>query len=275
MDEALDREDDAQPSLFGPGTELRQAREKAGLTIQQVAAQTRISARHIEMIEAERFGEMPGRTYAIGFSRSYAKLLELDEGRIAGQVREALDAIEPDQHRYHSATFEPGDPARIPSARLGWFAALAALLLLAGGFSFYRSYFSPEGRLPAIEDPAALPAPGTAPRASPPSALVAKDGEVVFTAEEEGIWVKFYDGSGKQLMQKQMAMGERYVVPPDAQGPQLWTGRPDALAITIAGKPVPRLSETDQVMRDVPVTAKALLARPGSPAPAARPSPTG
>jgi len=50
-------------------------------------------------------------------------------------------------------------------------------------------------------------------------------------------------------------------VPADAVDPQLWTGRPEALAITVGGRQVPRLAEEDQVMRDVPVTAEALLAR--------------
>ena len=59
----------------------------------------------------------------------------------------------------------------------------------------------------------------------------------MFTSLEDGIWVKFYDKGGRQLMQKQMALNERYVVPAQAEGPQVWTGRPDALQITVGGKP--------------------------------------
>ena len=74
-----------------------------------------------------------------------------------------------------------------------------------------------------------------------------------------------------------MAQGETYTVPADVQGPMVWTGRPDALAITVGGRPVPKLAEQQRVMKDVPVTAAALLARgqPGvvptgeNPAPAA------
>jgi hypothetical protein len=58
-----------------------------------------------------------------------------------------------------------------------------------------------------------------------------------------------------------MAQGERYAIPADAQGPQLWTGRPYALSITIGGKAVPKITEEDTVVRDVPVSAAALLAR--------------
>ena len=101
-------------------------------------------------------------------------------------------------------------------------------------------------------------------------------GEVVFTALAPGIWVKFYDASGLQRMQKQMALGERDVIPAEAEGPQLWTGRPDALSITIGGRAVPKLAEEERTMRDIPVSAEALLARaaPASVASTPAPSPT-
>jgi hypothetical protein len=90
---------------------------------------------------------------------------------------------------------------------------------------------------------------------------------VVFTALTDGLWVKFYDGAGKQLMQKQMAKGESYTVPADAQNPMLWTGRPDQLGITIGGKAQPLLSPTQKTMQNVPVSAAALQARGAAAAP--------
>ena len=94
---------------------------------------------------------------------------------------------------------------------------------------------------------------------------------------EEGIWVKFYDDRGKQLMQKQLAKGESYTVPADASGPKLWTGRPDALSITVGGTSIPRLSDSEQVMKDVPVDAVSLRTRsltvPSQAAPKPTPAP--
>jgi hypothetical protein len=107
-------------------------------------------------------------------------------------------------------------------------------------------------------------APTNAPETQAPAEAAsnaAPPDQVVFTALEEGIWVKFYERGGAQLMQKQMSLGESYTVPAGAEGPLLWTGRPDALKITVGGKSVPKLSETDRVMKDVPVTAEALLVR--------------
>jgi hypothetical protein len=99
-------------------------------------------------------------------------------------------------------------------------------------------------------------------------------GAVIFTALEQGIWVKFYDGHGKQLMQKQLAKGESYTVPSDADSPKLWTGRPDALAITIGGQGVPRLGEVEKIMKDVPVDATSLRSRGQAPGAAPSAAPT-
>ncbi|BBC72111.1 conserved hypothetical protein [Altererythrobacter sp. B11] len=259
----------------GVGPQLRAAREERGLTLQQVAAETRIPQRHLATMEAGGFAALPGRTYAVGFSRTYAKLLGLDQEDVAARVRAELDAQEVHSGA-RAASFEPGDPARVPSARLGWIALAALVLLVIGGFAFMRALFIPAAELPPLVNPEATPsasAPATAPSAA--AATPKPAGPVVFTALEDSIWVKFYDAEGRQLMQKLMAKGESYTVPADAAGPQIWTGRPDALAITVGGRPVPKLAEDDMVMRDVPVTAAALLARSepvATPTPA--PSPT-
>jgi transcriptional regulator with XRE-family HTH domain len=270
----LEDDDAIIESQPGVGEQLRAAREAKGLTLEQVAAETRIPQRHLLAMEAGDFAKLPGRTYSVGFARTYAKTVGLDHDAVAAGVRAQLDAQ--NDEGYRPASFEPGDPARVPSRALGWFAAFAVLLLLAGGFFFFRTMFAPAGELPSLaqeqrqaRQPTAAPQPvaGAMPAAN-------ATGPVVFTALVPGIWVKFYDANGRQLLQKQMAQGESFTVPADAQGPLLWTGRPDALAITVGGRPVPKLAEQEQVMKDVPVTAEALLAR-GQPSPAASAEPAG
>ena len=276
----MDENDDIIGSPAGVGAQLRGAREAKGLSLEQLAAETRIPQRHLIAMEAGDFAKLPGRTYAVGFARTYAKTVGLDQDDIAAGVRDELDVQSEEGHR--PASFEPGDPARVPSRALGWFAAFAVLLLLAGGFFFFRTIFAPAGELPSLveqqqQQQQAQQQAAARKAASAPAAAANPQGPVVFTALQPGIWVKFYDATGKQLLQKQMAQGETYTVPADVQGPMVWTGRPDALAITVGGRPVPKLAEQQRVMKDVPVTAAALLARgqPGvvptgeNPAPAA------
>ena len=256
--------------LEGVGAQLRLAREKQGLDLDQVAAETRIPTRHLEVIERGAFNELPARTYAIGFSRTYAKMLGLDERAIAEQVRSELSSQE-DKRIDRGASFEPGDPAKVPSGGLAWAGAVAAIVLIVGAGMFYSTYFSVgEGPGPIQPDPepalaagAGAPAEGAGQTGT--ATAMGQDGSVVFTALEEGVWVKFYDATGKELLQKQMASGERFEIPSDADGPQIWTGRPDAFAITIDGKSVPKLAEDDFIMRDVAISAEALLARADGP----------
>jgi cytoskeleton protein RodZ len=273
-EETLVEEDTSAPALTA-GERLQAARRAKGIELSQVAAETRIPQRHLVAIENSDYSQLPSRTYAIGFTRTYARVLDLDERDLLDQLRTELGEDQ-DRHNMAPARFEPGDPARVPSRKLAWFGALAAVLLLVGGFVFYRTYFAPglgpaplqEEREPAIAQ--VERAPG-----SVASHAVDPDAEVVFTSEMNDTWVKFYDESGERLYEAQMAQGESFTVPADAEGPQVWTGRPYALAITIDGRPVPKLSEEDEIVRDVPVTAEALMARnEPSKAPGSDPSET-
>lgn len=271
---------DGQLPLHGVGDRLRMAREKAGMTLAQLAAETRIPQRHLEFMEAGNWNALPARTYATGFARTYAKAVDLDPRETVEDVRAELAASEPGD-RGRAATFEPGDPARIPSRGLALASLVAVVILLVGGFMFYTRVIAPGAGPGSLLEEERLASEAAQAQAAPTGAAAAvaaapQGGDVVFTALEDGVWVKFYDSTGAQLMQKQMAKGEAYTVPADASGPQVWTGRPDALSITIGGKAVPKLAEAETVMRDVPVTASALLARAAPTAaskPAASPAP--
>ena len=256
----------------GVSDRLRAAREAAGLTLEQLTGATRISSRHLAAIEAGNWSALPpGRLYALGFARSYAKAVGLDERTIGEDVRKELDSHGPAPSARVFSQFEPTDPAKTPTRGLLWLSLLAVVMLVVGGLAYWRSYYVPAAGLPELgatdAAPAAVhaaPKPGGPPAQAPAQAPVTAGGAVVFTALEDKIWVKFYDGAGKQLLQKQLTKGESYTIPADAQNPQIWTGRPEALAITVGGKPVARLSDQQRTMKDVPISAAALTGRPAT-----------
>ena len=188
------------------------------------------------------------------------------------QVRAELAEGDPNAVE-RPAKFEPGDPARVPGRGLAWFAVLAAVLLLGGVYAFYSSYFAPGIGPAPLQDPAEQVAETEAPQQAATPTPEPTGGPVVFTSEMDGTWVKFYDASGTRLYEAQMNTGDSFTIPEDAEGPQLWTGRPYALAITIGGRTVPKLTEEDTVVKDVPVSAEALLARDEAPAAEATPAP--
>lgn len=84
--------------LTGVGAELRQTREKRGLSIDDVAQQLKFAPRQIESLEAERFERLPGPTIARGMVRNYARLLKLEPEpmleRMAPRVAPAADSAE-------------------------------------------------------------------------------------------------------------------------------------------------------------------------------------
>lgn len=61
------------------GEKLRIAREERGISISEVAEQTRISPLYLEAIDADDFKTLPGGIFNKGFIRSYAKYVGFDE----------------------------------------------------------------------------------------------------------------------------------------------------------------------------------------------------
>ncbi|MGH6787467.1 MAG: helix-turn-helix domain-containing protein [Novosphingobium sp.] len=244
---------------------MLRAREAAGQSRSQLASITKIPERHLAAIEAGDFASLPARTYAVGFARNYARAVGLDQNEIAEAVRAELAAQAPQPPRRTTQSFEPGDPARVPGASFAWLSLAAGLAVILAGFAFFwRGYYMPGGELPSIlAEETAAPAASPAPAANP-----AADRAVVFTALEPLVWVKFVDGVGNQLFQKELLQGESYTVPAGIGDVRLTTARPTALAITVGGQPVARLADEDTTLREVPVTAAALLAR-GTPIQAA------
>lgn len=249
---------EAELPLESIGSRLRRAREEAGLSLAQLAAETRIGERMLAAIEAGDYAALPGRTYAIGFSRTYAKAVGLNDGEVGAAVRAELAEQAPVDTRRGIQTFEPGDPARVPSARLAWLAGGLLVIALILGIVFLPGIFAPGGSLPsglAPDQPSPVASQGTAPAAP------AANGPVVFTALEPKVWVKFTDALGNQLMQKELAQGESWTVPADKGEVLMMTARPDALGITVGGQAVPKLSDVQKMVKDVPVSAEALLKR--------------
>lgn len=241
------------------------------MTLAQVAEVTRIAQRQLEAIERSDFAALPGTPYAVGFARAYARAVGADEVEIARGVREELGAADPTD-RYEM--FEPVDPARIPPRKLAWTAAILALVL-ATAYAVWRAQFFTASTDQEVSDLANRASEQAASeqrqaQAGPVTPLPLVNGPVVLTAQQD-VWLRIYDAAGVRLLEKQMLKGESYTVPAQANNPMILTGRPDALAVTVGGKPVAPLGPPEKTIADVPISAAALLARPvpQAPAPAA------
>lgn len=125
--------DDADTSLETVGQDLRAARLRRGDDLASVSRALKIRKDHLEALEEDRFEQLPGRAYAIGFIRSYADYLGIDPVQsverfkleIAGRGSDALPA----------ATLSSVEEERqLPH---GWI-IIAAVVVLLVGYGVYR-----------------------------------------------------------------------------------------------------------------------------------------
>ncbi len=250
------------------GDRLRATRQKAGIDLSDIATRTRIPLRHLTAIEAGDYGALPAPTYCVGFVRAYARALGEDEVGYAQDLRSELGLVSSDRGADH-ADYDAGDPARVPTKTLAW-TALALALLVAGAYGLWRNgYFG--GAVPAVSNGVVeteVVSPGFAPENSTAAATAPTSGDVVLTATDT-VWLRVYDKNDKVFLGREMKAGESFTIPPEAQDPMIRTTLPHKLKVTVGGKEVPPLGTEEKLIKDVPVSAKALTTRP---APVAAPS---
>jgi cytoskeleton protein RodZ len=253
-----------EPEVSTVGQRLRVAREAKGLTLEDVAAQTRIPRRHLESLENSDWERLPAPTYTTGFAKSYASAVGLERGEIYEQLREEMGGVRPAHQT--SEVFEPADPARTMPKWLV-FGAIAAVLVLVLVMSWLneRSFSGPdtaanENVAEATEPVAATPPP-------PPGPAQAASGPVVITANEQ-VWLEVRDGA-KLLKGGVLEAGQSFEVPATATAPTLTTGKPEALRISVGTADAPPVGPAATKVRNVSLRGPDLMR---GPAPAAAPN---
>jgi transcriptional regulator with XRE-family HTH domain len=254
-------ETEQEPAVAEPiGTRLKTAREALGLSLDDIAAKTRVPIRHLQHVEREEWDELPATTYSIGFARAYANAVGLNGAEIGTQLRAQIGT----SRTVAMPNYEPADPARVPPRALAIVAAIIALLL-AGGYFMWRGAAVDDAAVDeaviGIEEPAAVTGPAAAPDSTPAPSASAATGPVVLTATSD-VWLRVYDGNGgPKLYENTLRAGERYTVPPTAQRPMIVTGRPDVLRVTVGAREIPALGPPNRTISDVSLLPADLLAR--------------
>lgn len=262
------------------GERLREAREKKKLSLDDVAAQTRIPLRHLSSIETGDWENLPAPTYTIGFAKNYAAAVGLDRTEIGNQLREEMGG----QRFAANATdvFEPADPRRTMPKSLVIGAILAVVVLIA-----LMSWLNNRSLQPADQAAQQATAQTNAPAVQPtPAQPVAPasapaQGPVVLTATAPA-WISVTD-QGKSLFQGLLQPGQTFTVPSTAAAPMLKAGKPEALTVTVGGAQAPQVGPSGKVTT-VSLAPASLMKGPAAQAPpqaaptpqrrAARPSAT-
>jgi cytoskeleton protein RodZ len=76
------------------GEKLRAAREARGISIRDVAEQTRIAPMYIECIENDNYKPLPGGIFNKGFVKSYARFIGMDENEALQDYSRLLSQTE-------------------------------------------------------------------------------------------------------------------------------------------------------------------------------------
>lgn len=254
------------------GERLRVAREEKGLSLEDVAAQTRIPLRHLASIEIGDWDNLPAPTYTIGFAKNYASAVDLDRAEIGIQLREEMGG-----QRFASTSadvFEPADPARTMPKTLV-IGAIVAVVVLIAVMSWLNSRSLNSNDQPQAEPAASAPAvaspqPGTP---SPPPAA-ARQGTVVLAANAP-VWLQVSEKGGASLFSGMLQPGQTYTVPASAVAPVLKTGKPEALRVTVGNSVAPPLGPPAATVADVSLLPADLMRAPAAspPQPAASPPP--
>lgn len=251
------------------GERLRIAREAKGLSLDEVASQTRIPVRHLQHIESGDWEALPATTYSVGFVRSYGNAVGVDGAALGAELRQQLGGGSRPTGPI-PAYYEPADPARVPPKWLAITAAVIGLLLLAG-YLLFRS---------GVEDaPQAVPAEEKAPaqaetRPTQPQPQNLTGQPVVLTATAP-VWLRVSQEGGGTVMERTMAAGETYQVPANVQRPVLRVGAPEALRVTVGQTAIPQIGPSGQPVGNISLRPEDLGARAqpgGSPQPAQPPA---
>ncbi len=135
------------------GEKLRQAREERGISISEVAEQTRISSLYLKSIEDDNYKPLPGGIFNKGFVKAYAKYVGVDEQEAlqdyARLVAKNEEIAEETQPRYRPEVLT--DEARTASSMVPTIVfAVIILALMTGGILFVVNYIQNQPDSPAV-----------------------------------------------------------------------------------------------------------------------------
>ena len=241
------------------GERLRAARQAKGLSLDDLAAQTRIPLRHLANIETGDWENLPAPTYTIGFAKSYASAVDLDRTEIGNDLREEMGG-----QRFAAASsdvFEPADPARTMPKGLV-IGAIAAVVLLIALMSWLN-----QRSLEGTDEPVAAaetntPAATAAAPAQAPAPATAQ-GPVILTATAP-VWFQVSERGGATLFSGLLQPGQTYTVPATAAAPVLKTGKPEALRINVGTNVAGPVGPAATTVSNVSLLAADLLKTPAA-----------
>lgn len=197
------------------GASLAAAREEAGLTVAEVAEQTRIRATVVRAIESDDFSLCGGDVYARGHVRSIARAVGADPDAFVAEFDASHAQLAPTA----AEVFESETATRRERRGPNWSAVMATVLVAAVavlGFQLVSGGNDPGRETATVAEPDPTPTvtqtgsvePSATPTESPVAAVPTNEVTLKVSALPGGLsWVQVTNASGEVLFSGNLSDG--------------------------------------------------------------------
>jgi cytoskeleton protein RodZ len=133
------------------GDKLKREREMRGVTLDEISESTKIARRHLEALETEDFGSLPGGVFNKGFVRAYAHFIGIDEDEAVADYAAVSHEAPPPEDQFPLEVHEkPNRELNPRKSQMPIVAAAAVLVVVMAGAFVWRKHHPHGGVLPAV-----------------------------------------------------------------------------------------------------------------------------
>lgn len=246
--------------MISVSDELRRERELRGVSLEQMARETRISVRFLQAVDSGRLQSIPGEFYRRAYLRAYARYLGLNEERVVAAYQYSIGASSVTAEARAADVGETRFLSRY-SREAKW----GALLLAAVGLTGAAAAVWPRGPakmapLPAVLDTAGSSVTSMDPMPTPFLGEVVEEERTdgaplrVVLDVKEPCWLQV-SADGSLVVEGLMLRGFRKEIQARHEV-RLWLGNAGGVSLSINGSPAKPLGLAGQVRKDVLITAE-------------------
>lgn len=246
------------------GPELKQTREKRGVSLMEISATTKVGRRYLEALEQDRLDLFPGQFFAKGIIRTYAKAIGLDDQEVVQRYMKAGLLGEAEPPRAISLPPPPGPKWRV------LFAGLAVIVVGGLTFGLYSLLKPAKPASRSVPPSASATASSVVPDTTPvvpaavPEPQSAAPGAVPVPPPDRGLafafavtaptWLQIY-ADGQLMVDGIKLAGARFEVRAEKEL-VLHLGNAAGLTAALGGKPLKPFGRSGAVVKNIRVTAE-------------------
>ena len=134
------------------GETLREARERKNLTLKDAEEATKIRLKYLQDLENENFENLPGRAYAIGFLKTYAKYLQIEDQALVEEFKAKNRSDEYIQNQRSKSNVNRKIEINIQPGRIHRLLLIGLVIVLLIGTNFLYNYLDNKNTIDQRED---------------------------------------------------------------------------------------------------------------------------